>query len=505
MKPDALQHLSPRQNDSPVEGSKANPEDAWGGNRHRITVTNESGERGSLLVTKNLRDFLAELCKRQPQDVHYLWIDRICINQEEPEERASQVRMMGRIYRNCKAVIVWLGPESANTAAAFQLIHNIHPLDNREWRFGPAMKTPEARLEHYNTMLQAQAWTFQEGALPREGTFWCGSRHAPMRQFWRPVGVLANYAKVFPDPPGPLHGAASRLHLISSRTTPFFFADYHRFPFEIMCAASAASNPRDLIYSFLGVSDTLSSQIAVDYTRPVDEVFIDIALAQCYSEGPGSGSESHILFDVQDASFRGVRRTSLLGCRTCKTENVELLESSDRRILALEGFEADEVAYIGGNYPETVESDGLFKSLRLLNQCQGKHSIESFWRTLTADLTGNGPFSPDAEMYGPEFLPEWPEVLTLSMSLLPQHHKDILSNMYLRMISFTFAQQGRLGIGHDCVLPDDKVFIVRTANYPVILKEAGNGRYTAVRITYVDVIMFGEALSGSDWRRVEIG
>ena len=38
-----------------------------------------------------------------------LWVDAICINQEDVQERSSQVQMMGRIFSICRTLIIWLG------------------------------------------------------------------------------------------------------------------------------------------------------------------------------------------------------------------------------------------------------------------------------------------------------------------------------------------------------------------------------------------------------------
>ncbi|KAH7402192.1 hypothetical protein DE146DRAFT_457811 [Phaeosphaeria sp. MPI-PUGE-AT-0046c] len=44
-------------------------------------------------------------------DTEYLWIDAICINQSDKEEKALQVAMMGEIYESAEHVAVWLGRE----------------------------------------------------------------------------------------------------------------------------------------------------------------------------------------------------------------------------------------------------------------------------------------------------------------------------------------------------------------------------------------------------------
>ncbi|PMD34416.1 hypothetical protein L207DRAFT_437305, partial [Hyaloscypha variabilis F] len=41
----------------------------------------------------------------------YLWVDTICINQSNLQERTGQLRLMGDIYAYASEVIIWLGEE----------------------------------------------------------------------------------------------------------------------------------------------------------------------------------------------------------------------------------------------------------------------------------------------------------------------------------------------------------------------------------------------------------
>jgi hypothetical protein len=41
-----------------------------------------------------------------------LWVDAICINQQDIRERGCQVEMMGDVYSKAARVLVWLGPKS---------------------------------------------------------------------------------------------------------------------------------------------------------------------------------------------------------------------------------------------------------------------------------------------------------------------------------------------------------------------------------------------------------
>ena len=61
----------------------------------------------TLFVTSNLHDAVKQL--RMSSVTGYYWIDMICINQEDMEEKATQVASMGRIYRTAGALLIWLG------------------------------------------------------------------------------------------------------------------------------------------------------------------------------------------------------------------------------------------------------------------------------------------------------------------------------------------------------------------------------------------------------------
>ena len=52
----------------------------------------------------------------------YLWIDAICINQQDVAERSQQVAQMWRIYSGAEQVIAWLGPEDHSDNLAFDTL-----------------------------------------------------------------------------------------------------------------------------------------------------------------------------------------------------------------------------------------------------------------------------------------------------------------------------------------------------------------------------------------------
>ncbi|KAK4449681.1 putative heterokaryon incompatibility protein [Podospora aff. communis PSN243] len=66
------------------------------------------------------------ICRlRDPKEPLRTWIDALCINQDDLEERASQVSIMGSIYTRAKRVHVWLDNHVLGIDAGFRLIRDV--------------------------------------------------------------------------------------------------------------------------------------------------------------------------------------------------------------------------------------------------------------------------------------------------------------------------------------------------------------------------------------------
>ncbi|KAI1435777.1 heterokaryon incompatibility protein-domain-containing protein [Xylaria sp. CBS 124048] len=73
---------------------------------------------GSLFnIGENLNSALRHL--RCVEIERRLWIDAICINQDDLSEKGDQVLLMREIYRGSQCVLVWLGPATHDTGLAF--------------------------------------------------------------------------------------------------------------------------------------------------------------------------------------------------------------------------------------------------------------------------------------------------------------------------------------------------------------------------------------------------
>ncbi|KAJ3543224.1 hypothetical protein NM208_g3684 [Fusarium decemcellulare] len=87
-------------------------------------VESATGELiGNIELGKSLASALHHL--RYKDKTRVLWVDAICINQNDDTEKAAQVLRMSSIFRCCSRVIAWLGPQDEDTSLAFSALAHI--------------------------------------------------------------------------------------------------------------------------------------------------------------------------------------------------------------------------------------------------------------------------------------------------------------------------------------------------------------------------------------------
>ena len=64
-------------------------------------------------VTRNLYEALESIMEEKESLI--MWVDAICINQADDDEKGWQVELMGNIYRQAFGVFAWLGPAAGNS------------------------------------------------------------------------------------------------------------------------------------------------------------------------------------------------------------------------------------------------------------------------------------------------------------------------------------------------------------------------------------------------------
>ena len=111
-----------------------------------------NGERSA--ITRNLYSALSDL--RHDNKPRVLWVDAVCINQADIDERNQKIRLMRKIYEKAKVVSVWLGAEAQYTYLGMPLISKLVTADSKR----------EGMLHQCTLVKQNTASVLREKNLP---------------------------------------------------------------------------------------------------------------------------------------------------------------------------------------------------------------------------------------------------------------------------------------------------------------------------------------------------
>lgn len=143
--PDQAVHLDLHQYRSPLRSRASQDFEAlsyaWGdATTSCVAFVSDNAVRtnrcGYLPLAKNLETALRYL--RLPKEICRLWIDAVCINQQDLQERAAQVVRLRTIYHMASRVLVWLGPGSHDSGVALQTLAYLGKqieVSNAQWIF----------------------------------------------------------------------------------------------------------------------------------------------------------------------------------------------------------------------------------------------------------------------------------------------------------------------------------------------------------------------------------
>lgn len=233
------------------------------------------------------------LCHLRQRDVSIrLWVDAICINQEDIPERNHQVSKMGALYNQAEEVIVWLGPRKDGSDIAMTFIkHSVTPpcrglpLDLSSDLF--ASVEIRAVLNLLSREYWRRVWIIQEVFRARKVLICCG--HETLA--WKDLAKF--FRRVRNLPPSDLQQIArhpSREAITAISHNPATTLTDHRTSrfqdLETLLMSyngSLCCDPRDKVYSLLGLarkrltkrSKSLDDQewLTIDYSRSPHDLF----------------------------------------------------------------------------------------------------------------------------------------------------------------------------------------------------------------------------------------
>lgn len=154
-----------------------------------------------LQIRKGLLAFLKASLDRRPP-LRPLWIDAICLNQDDGAEKADQVPLMGQIYRNASRTIVWLGPPEENTLQTLAFMkaviifaeeHDDIAAIGKEHHFPQEW---EAVRRYMRRAWFNRLWVMQEVVLSENIEILCHAQHInviPWKELLRFEGTLQKH------------------------------------------------------------------------------------------------------------------------------------------------------------------------------------------------------------------------------------------------------------------------------------------------------------------------
>ena len=165
---------------------------AWGSEpRSKSIYVQEGGYWTTIAVTPKLVGALKHLSNLQSP--RPLWVDAVCINQDDSMERSRQVAIMGQIYGNANNVCIWLGEQFDNSELAMRFVQNkVSTLGVS----GEITSTKEF-FQEWKALAALMSrpwfqrrWVVQEVCLAKSATVHCGSETVPWKDFEMAVSLF---------------------------------------------------------------------------------------------------------------------------------------------------------------------------------------------------------------------------------------------------------------------------------------------------------------------------
>ena len=234
-------------------------------------------------ITENLSMALRRI--RGPTRPRNMWIDAICINQADHEEKAVQVNMMGDVFASATRTIVWLGEKSANSDVAMDFIGSLRQgtLDQLD----DDSKIEPTCWRAVNELMERKWWTriwvVQEALVSRRVIIQCGEKRVDILNFVKLLGesrVEQVSDQPSPSPESPFKGILSNWYVhknqvetsgLSLQALIFLTRGFH------------ASVWRDRFFGLLGLATPEArSLVTPDYSNEVPDRLILIRLTMYF-------------------------------------------------------------------------------------------------------------------------------------------------------------------------------------------------------------------------------
>jgi hypothetical protein len=210
---------------------------AWGDDTTKYQL-NCSGH--IIDVRANLHDALLDL--RHPTQRRVLWIDALCINQADNDEKSKQIRLMHEIYSQAQEVLIYLGKSDPSVQGAIGSMRwldwKFMPLYTRQFLLSSNIGMASFSVDKWTNMNPItregfswdpiinllcrpwfqRTWVIQEAVIPKHAQVICGDQSISWAKFLRVVDAIKHYQSSVKTVPGyhSIYDTISSLDLMRS-------------------------------------------------------------------------------------------------------------------------------------------------------------------------------------------------------------------------------------------------------------------------------------------------
>ncbi|KAI0127415.1 heterokaryon incompatibility protein-domain-containing protein [Xylariales sp. AK1849] len=515
----------------------------WGAAENPVDIYIHNDDT-TLSITQNLAQALQHL--RHRADASLLWVDAICINQADEQERSRQVSLMCDIYRSATTVLVWLGADENNDGACLDYLDFIGSRVDYDWVLSKLRPNELGQADHethladiseplaydpfpslYSLLSRPwfdRLWIRQEIFLAKRAIVVCGDTEISYETFR--TAIACAQSKGFRNESNAdqlFYSLLQRLKFVFDLLSPNLIGLptlRHKLQY------CNCTDPRDRIYGVLGLITGLRDiPIMIDYTLPVSEVYrgtvIDIIKHTnsldilCSSELQGISSLPDLPSWVPDWPIPPTTSRSLNATvRSCTATFKAYAEPVGHQILRVAGIvtmpvRQATVSPIAKDPSVLGIANGIRETLKgvtLEADYVGGGSIaEAYCRTLCCGIHRDSydpPIPGESSVQECQEAFEW--ILNGEGKCIPPKSESLFLYRYTRRCwifgsgrSLLVTEEGRLGIVPQATQQGDQVAFLLGCSAPLILRPvAGSSRHKIVGQCYIDGQMMGEAIYG---------
>jgi hypothetical protein len=124
----------------------------------------------------------------------FFWVDAICIDQNDPEDKNRQIPRMTDIYSGASQVCVWLGEASSTSHSAISFVQTLRRLETFD-----ELLEDEHRSADWNAFFElarrpwfGRRWIVQEIAVARQAELLCGDDSVKWEEFADAISLFAS-------------------------------------------------------------------------------------------------------------------------------------------------------------------------------------------------------------------------------------------------------------------------------------------------------------------------